>query len=291
MELRQLAYVVAIVDEGTFTAAARACYVAQPSLSQAVKAVENELGIQLFERVGRRALPTAAGEAFVAAARDVLRDVERVRAAVSDVAAALSGRLDLVALPTLALDPVAPLIGAFRRAHPGVSVRLVQPEDVAALGDIVREGRCEVGLTELPLGQPGLVALPLGDQELLAVCPPGTVLPDRPWLKIDELAELSLVTSPHGTSTRRLLDQAFVSVGVEPTIAVETDQREAIVALVLAGAGATVLPRAVADQAAVSGAVVRRLRPALRRRVGAVHRRAPLSPAATMFVEICSRHQ
>src|SRR2546421_6178472 len=101
MEVQQLRYVLAVVDNGTFTAAARACFVAQPSLSHAIRTLESELGVELFHRIGRRTKLTAAGEAFTAAARDVVRAVDTLRAEVDAVAGVMTGHLDLVALPSL----------------------------------------------------------------------------------------------------------------------------------------------------------------------------------------------
>ena len=118
MELQQLRYALAVVEHGTFTAAAEACFVAQPSLSHAIRTLERDLGVELFHRIGRRAQLTSAGEAFVPAARQVLRAVDAVRAEVGAVVDLITGRLDLVALPTLAVDPVATLVGAFRKALP-----------------------------------------------------------------------------------------------------------------------------------------------------------------------------
>src|SRR3954453_11856060 len=173
MDLRQLRYTLAVVVEGTFTAAAAACFVAQPSLSQAVAALERELGVALFDRVGRRVVLTAAGAAFVPAAREALRAVENVGAAVAAGAGVLAGHLDLVALPTLAVDPVTPLVGAFRRAHPGVVVRLAHPENTEELVRLIRSGASELGITELPVTAAGIRARPLGRQELVAILPPG----------------------------------------------------------------------------------------------------------------------
>ena len=90
--------------------------------------LERDLGVELFDRIGRRAQLTAAGEAFVPAAREVLRAVDTVRAEVGAVVDLITGRLDLVALPTLAVDPVAALVGTFRRRYPGVVVRLAHPD-------------------------------------------------------------------------------------------------------------------------------------------------------------------
>src|SRR5215475_9500598 len=110
MDLRQLGYVLAVVDEGGFTRGAAAAHVSQPSLSQAVRALERELGVELFHRAGRRVHLTAAGTVFVDAARAVVRDMATLNAAVDAVRGVVSGTLDLVALPTLAVDPLAALI-------------------------------------------------------------------------------------------------------------------------------------------------------------------------------------
>src|ERR1700748_2051009 len=108
MDLRRLRLFLAVVDHGGMTRAAEAEHVAQPSVSQAIRELEAEVGTPLFHRVGRRVVLTAAGEAVVEPARQVLRDVETGRAAVEAGPGLAAGRLDLVALPTLAVDPVAP---------------------------------------------------------------------------------------------------------------------------------------------------------------------------------------
>ncbi len=156
------------------TRAAEAEHVSQPSVSQAVRELEAELGAPLFHRVGRGLVLTAAGEALVEPARQVLRDIDTGRAAVEAVAGLTAGRLDLVALPTLAADPVAPLVGAFRMQHPGVDIALADPADAAALVELVASGACELGITAEPVLDPGLTSHALVHQDLLAVLPPGT---------------------------------------------------------------------------------------------------------------------
>jgi len=190
-----------------------------------------------------------------------------------------------VALPTLAVDPLATLVGAFRHAHPDVVVRVDQPEDAAAVATLVRSGRSEIGLTELPVAEPGLVSRLLTEQELIVVLPPGSPLARRRWLTTADLASVPLVTSPSGTSTRGLIDAAFAAIDDTPLIAVETDQREAIVPLVVAGAGASVLPRPQAEAAALFGATTVPLSPRLVRSVGLIWRDGPMSPAARAFIE------
>src|SRR3954470_6783964 len=123
MELRQLEYIVAAADHGGFTKAAAALRVAQPSLSNGIRTLEDELGVELFARVGRNVQATSAGELVIDSARQVLRDMAALSSVAAGVAGLEAGRLDVVVLPTLAVDPVAHLIGQFRQQHPGVTVR------------------------------------------------------------------------------------------------------------------------------------------------------------------------
>jgi LysR family carnitine catabolism transcriptional activator len=281
---------VAVVDFGGFTRAATAVRVAQPSLSQSVRALEAELGVELFHRIGRGVVPTDAGWAFVGAARQVIRDMATVRESVAAVRGLTAGRLDLVALPTLAVDPLAPLIGAFRRRYPGVVVRLVDPGD-AGPAAFVRRGDAEIGVAELPLLETDLITMALGQQELLAVCSAADGARFGPRASLASLAALPLVATPRGTSTRGVLDAALQSAGVEGVVVVEVDQREAVVPLVLAGAGISFVPEAQAAGAARQGAVVVRPDPPLSRSVGLVHRDRPLSPAARALLALVEDDQ
>ncbi len=285
MDLRRLRLFLAVVDRGGMTRAAEAEHVSQPSVSQAIGELETELGTHLFHRVGRRVVLTPAGEALVGPARQVLRDVETGQAAVAAVAGLERGRLDLGTLPTLAIDPVAPLIGAFRVAHPGVTIALADPPDTDALDELVGTGECEIGVAVTAPAGASFESHALGTQDLLAVLPPGSEAPTH-GLSVAALARFPLVAAAAGTATRSQLDEAFAAAGVIPQIAVVASQREAILPLVLAGAGATLYPRALADQAARLGATVAPLRPHLTRTVCLFHRTGPLSPAADAFVAL-----
>jgi DNA-binding transcriptional LysR family regulator len=289
MDIRQLRAVLAIVDHGGVTAAADELHVAQPSLSQTLRALERELGVELFHRVGRRLVLSAAGAALVPPARQVVRDLATVTASVSAVTGLMGGYLDLVAEPTLAVDPVAGLIGEFRVAYPEVTVRLAEPEGAAELAARLEDGRSEVGLAELPVQGQALVSEPLVTQDVLAVRPPGTEVPAGGHLAVRQLAGVPLVTTPLGTSSRALVERTLARAGLSPLVLVETEQREALLPLVLAGAGTALLPRPLATEAASRGAVMMELRPALRRTVGVVFRRGTQSPAAHAFVRLAGR--
>lgn len=289
MDLRRLTYFLAVVDEGGFTSAAKAVFVSQPALSLAIKELEQELGTELFDRLGRRVVLTAAGEALEGPARQVLRDVETGRAAVEAVAGLRSGTLSLASLPTLAAHPMAELVGRFCRHYPEVAVDLSAPEDTSELVDLLRTGQCELGIGE-ETGLPSdLRVVPVEVQRLLVILPPGTrgstgSTVKRGPLRLSDLADTTMIATPWGTSSRRLLEEGFAAAGVVPRVSVVTAQREAILPLVLAGAGASLVPEPMADIAAQLGAVVAEPRPAVERRIVVAARQGPLAPAAQGFL-------
>jgi DNA-binding transcriptional LysR family regulator len=275
MDLRQVEQVLAIFEHGSVTAAARALHLAQPSVSETLRRTERELGTELFHRVGRRLRPTPAGEAFVGPARQLLRDRDGLVAGVAAVAGALTGRLDIACLPTLAAWPLVPVLASLRRELPGVTIRVLEAPDLATTTRLVASGVAELAVGELP-PPPGMEALRIARQELLAVLPPGTSAASS--LGVRELAAFPLLTGPAGSSTRRLLDAALRRSAAQATIVGEIGTRDALVPLVLAGAGATVLPADQAHGAAALGAVVRPIVPAVHREIGFFHRPGALTP-------------
>jgi DNA-binding transcriptional LysR family regulator len=287
MDERRLQYFLAVVDEGSVTGAAEKLRVAQPSLSQSLRALESELGVQLFHRVGRGLRLSPAGEALIGPARQIQRAIDEARHVITGVLELRTGRLQVAALATLAVDPMASLIGRFRARYPGVEVQVLEPESADQVSALVRDAACELGAAHLPVPQDQLVAEPLGEQELRFVLPPRTPADERP-IGPRELAGTPFVVSPPGTSTRMLLEQALAAVGVTPQIAVQTAAREAIIPLVLAGAGAALLPATLAMEAQRRGATVRSARPPITRTVGLIHRHGPLSPAAGAFLALAA---
>jgi len=290
MESQRLRHFIAVVDHGGFTAAAANVHVSQPALSMAVRDLEAELGTALFVRQGRLTQLTSAGEALLGPARQVIRDLETGRAAVEAVMGVESGTLTMACLPTLVADPVAPLVGAFRRLHPGVRIDLAAPEDTAELLALVMSGAAELGVTEAHDIPPALTAHPMGRQSLVLILPPGTDHDDGAPLALADLAGTPFVVAPPGTSTFRLLQEGFASAGVggAPTVAVVTAQRDAILPLVVAGAGAALVPPTLALAAVAQGAVTARPVPEIAREIALVHRAGEVSPAAGRFIAMAS---
>lgn len=283
VDLRLVAYFVAVVDHGGITRAAQALYIAQPSLSQAIRGLERQLGVQLFDRGGGRVTLTEEGTSFLDVARQILGDVDRARARVHAVRDGAAGRLELAALATLAVDPLPELASGLRERHPGILLNVVDPGGSAGVVNEVRQGRAELGLTDLPIKSNTLISRELGEQEITLVLPPEMAagLPDP--VPLAAVGRIPLVMEPADTTTRTLIDDALhAAIGY---VAVECTHRPAIWELVRHGAGAAFLPRRLAETE-LTGVVVRSTVPELRRSIGLVFRPGPLSPAAQAFLDV-----
>ena len=213
--------------------------VSQPSLSDGIRRLEAELDVRLFHRLGRSVELTDAGRAFVGPARQLTRDRDAVLESVAGVRGLRRGHARL-RRRSRRWPPIrsAGWSGGFRKAHPGIVVRIAAPDDVGAVDAMVLDGRCELGLTELPPRRDELVAVVArapGDRRGVPAPHPA---PGARAAAGGAAARTCRWSRPRaGSSTRDLLDRALAAAGVEPVIAVETSQREAIAPLVLARRG------------------------------------------------------
>ncbi|MEU9211020.1 LysR family transcriptional regulator [Streptomyces sp. NPDC048415] len=283
MDLRLVEYFVTVVDHSSITKAAKALYISQPSLSQAIRNLEGQLGVQLFDRSGRQLTLTAEGESFVGPARQILADVKRAKERVHAVRELATGRLEISALSTLAVDPLPDLTIRLHQRHPGILVDVQDPGSSVGVVSQVRRGQAELGLTELPVVGDTLQSQELWVQETVIVLPPALAaeLPDP--VPLEAVGGIPLVLEFSGSQGRARLDETLdQAIG---HVAVECAHREAIWELVMHGAGATFLPRRIAESE-LSGVVVRSTKPQIRRSVGFVFRPGPLSPAAQAFLDV-----
>ncbi len=286
MDVRQLQYFLAIVDHGSVHRAAQELFVAQPSVSQALRALERDLGTELFHRTGRRLVLTPAGERLIDPAREVLRGVELARATVEAVHGLRTGRLVIASMPSQAVSPLAPMISRFRAEYPLVEVAVraaaTPPEVIAA----VRAGSVELGVLGTPSLGPelaGLTVHQLETQAFVLVAATDADLPAGEPVSADALTGRRLIVGQPGTGMRRVADD-ILRRSRGSRIAVEIEHREAVLPLVLARVGVAVLSESWRELARSAGAVVRDLAGDEVLRVCLVHRDGRLSPAAAAFV-------
>lgn len=289
MDLRQLRFFLAVVDEGGVHRAAAALFVAQPSISQALRGLEADLGTSLFHRAGRRLVLTPAGEAFVPAAREVLHAVELSRSVVDAVDGLRSGRLVLSCMPSQAVSPLVELVGRFLERHPGVQVTVRAAAAVDDVASALRVGDAELGLVgrSLSVATPaGFTVHPLRIDRFICVASKAASLPAGTGpVRPEDLSGARLIVGQTGTVMRRAAE-VVLAAAPGSTAVVEIEHREALLPLVLAGVGAAVVGESWRALAQAAGLTVRDLDIAEALAVDLIHRPGPLSPAAQAFLDV-----
>ncbi|HXJ09505.1 MAG TPA: LysR family transcriptional regulator [Burkholderiales bacterium] len=237
MELRSLEYFVQIADEGSISRAAGKLGVAQPALTRRIKQLETELGAQLLTRLPRGVRLTGPGRDFLEQARKVLVQVSRARDQVRGNARALRGRVVLGTSPTLAALLLPGCIAHARRQLPGIELKVVEGFTPQLL-DALLAGRMDLAVMTNPPRSPALSLVPLFSEPLVVVSAPAA-RGLRPAYSLAELARTPLIMS---AGLRALAEEQLAGVGATLRVESEVDSIEAIRRLLLAGAGATLMP-------------------------------------------------
>ncbi len=220
MEIRQLEYLVAVVEEASFTRAARRVHISQSGVSAQLKALEHELGAVLVDRSGRTVTATTAGAAALEHARAALTAVAAVRQAVDDVTGVVRGRLVVGMVVGCTVTPLFDALAAFHRAHPGVDIALVE-DGSDRLVERVRAGAVDVALVGSAGEPPGLEVLTIVRDGLVAAVPAGHPLDGRDRVRLTEVCAHPLVGLPLGTGVRTVLAQACAVQGLRAVVALE----------------------------------------------------------------------
>lgn len=287
--LRQLEFLCAVADQGSFSKAAETCHVTQPTLSAAIKEIEGLLGVQLIEREARGASLTRAGEAAVERARSILSDSADLVAAARQAGAPLSGPFRLGAIPTIAPFLLPRTLKALRKAHPNLKLYL-REDQTERLLDALRSRQLDAALIALPWEANGIETLDLFDDEFLLVAPSGHTLMDADTLASNDLADEDVLLLEDGHCLR---DHAL-SVCRLPArrsgADVTATSLPTLVHMVAGGLGVSLLPKLAIDAGVTSGADVE-LRPfntpLIGRRIGIAWRTgSPRAAEAQMIGEV-----
>lgn len=292
MNLQQLRYFLAAAEHGSFTAAARSLYIAQPSLSEQVRQLEAELGVELFARVGRGIVLTATGRAFRPEAERVLAALDRAQDAVRNVREIRGGTISFGMFGTASAYLVSGLVEDFRRRYPDARLRLVG-QNSSLVADAVRNGRLEAALVVLPIDDDGLEVRPVHREELVVVSKTADHVAEP--MTMERLAALPLILydAEYGWAdpTRRQLAERAQTAGVTLRPVIEVEDMEAALQLSQRGLGDTVVARATLRER--RGARTLHVTPFAERMwetfafIG--RRDAPISPGTRAFVELVER--
>ncbi|GAB1515895.1 LysR family transcriptional regulator [Actinophytocola sp. KF-1] len=290
MEIRQLRYLVTIVETGGFTRAAERVHVAQPGVSAQIRLLERELGQELLDRSGRSVRLTDAGAAVLPHAQAVLRAIDDLRDAADQMAGLVRGRIRLGMVTSCGVPDMPALLERFHRAHPGIDISLVE-DNSHALMDQVRDGTLDVALVAFGIRDPeGLTLSVIADEELVAAVAHGTPLSEQDTIGLGVLVDHTLITMPAGSGIRGVLDELCTAAGVKPRIPLEATNPAMIADLAARGLGVAILPASTAREHADKLHALRILRPSIRGRLAMAWRtEGQRSAAARALVDMIER--
>lgn len=249
MELHQLRYFCAVAETGSFSRAAEQSHVSQPSLSQQILKLENELGARLFDRLGRSIRLTDLGKAFLPRARSVLRELEAARGDVVERKETLSGTVAIGVIPTVAPYLLPPLLASYSRKYPQVKVSVVE-EMTSVLLDRLRAGSIDVAVLALPIRGHEFEAFPLLAERLFAALPKKHKLARRASLSLKDLRAEPFLLLCDGHCFRDNALAAFGRARLHPRIVFESGQFSSLLSMVGAGMGVSLVPQMAVEKKA-----------------------------------------
>lgn len=240
MELRHLDALLAIDEEGSFTAAADALSTVQSNVSEQVRQLEAELGAPLLVRSRRGALPTECGDVVLDRARRIRREIDAMRVDLAAVLGLEVGHASFGIVGTASRWVVPPVVAELRARAPGVRLRIQEGASERLVGEVADGDLAQAVVTE-PVTHPRLRAEPLLEEALVAVVPADAELPDAP-VPLGAVLDLGMVLPPAENPLRHEVESAAAQQGLEVPVSVEVEGIRLIADLVAAGAGASILP-------------------------------------------------
>jgi DNA-binding transcriptional LysR family regulator len=251
MNLEQLRSFRAVAERGGFSRAATALFLSQSTVSMQIAALERELGVPLFERLGRRIVLTDAGREFLDYTASALATLEEAQRAMMEHRTLLAGRLLVGASHTVGNYVVPRLFGQYRARYPGVRL-LVEISPTPRVVRRVAEGAVDLGLVEAPVGDPELLVRPFATDELVLIVPPNHRWVGR-TIAAQELAGEPFIAREPESVSRHLVEERLHTLGVELTPAMELGTPEAVREAVSVGLGVGIVSRHVAALALATG--------------------------------------
>jgi LysR family hydrogen peroxide-inducible transcriptional activator len=286
MEMHQLRYVVAVARAENFSRAAEQCHVSQPSLSQQILKLEEELGERLFDRMQRKVKLTPAGELFLPRAIRILEEVDAARREATDAKTSLRGALTIGVLPTIAPYLLPRMLMGFVRAHPDVEV-VVHEDTTARLLRLAHSYEIDFALASEPIHDDRIELRELFVEELLLALPPKHPLATKRALRAEDLDRETLIVMKEGHCLGDQVLRFCDRRDVHAAISFRSAQLETIQSLVRAGLGISLIP-AMATQVKGPGAPVYRplQAPSPSRNIVALWpKQRPLGRAASEFLK------
>lgn len=246
MELRHLRYFIAVAEELHFGHAAERLHIAQPPLSQQIKGLEEELGVQLFNRTKRKVELTPAGSMFLPEARLTLQQAERAKRMAIDAQQGVRGllRVGFVTSASYSILPV--LVRRFRRENPLIDLELMEMTPCQQL-DAMEKGAIDAGLLRPPVGHECLELKTLIEEPLVAALPSDHRMAEQKAVNLKMLSDDAFVLFPrhHGPGIHDVIMKACHESGFVPEVSYSPNEMQTILAYVAGGLGISLVPQSL----------------------------------------------
>jgi LysR family transcriptional regulator, hydrogen peroxide-inducible genes activator len=242
MELQQLRYFCAVAATGSFSRAAEQTHVSQPSLSQQIRKLEDELGARLFDRLGRSVRLTDLGKAFLPRARTVLRELEAAKGDVVERKDSTGGPVAVGVIPTVAPYLLPPLLESFTKKFPESHLTVVE-EITPVLLERLRAGTIDVAVLALPVRGHEFEATAILTEPLFAALPRKHALARRRTIALRDLRKEPFLLLRDGHCFRDTAVAACDRARLNPQVVFESGQFSSLLSLVGAGMGVSIVPK------------------------------------------------
>jgi|SRR5579883_506018 len=246
MEIHQLRYFRAVARNGTFTRASEAEHVAQPSLSQQIRKLEEELGARLFDRTPRSAKLTVFGRAFLPRAERILRELGEAKTQIQEMCGQESGEISVGVIPTIASYLLPRILNGFSERHPGVNVRVAE-EITPVLLERIHAGEIDTAIVATPIEGEGLACADLFEERFYAVLPEKHEKARWRRVNLAELRNERFLLLKEGHCFRDSLIAACRESRMRPNVVFESGHFSTILAMVSAGMGVSAVPAMAAQ--------------------------------------------
>ena len=288
MDIGQLEAFLQVAAHRSFSRAAEALQLTQPSVTARIQSLERDLGEPLFERNGRGVSLTEVGTAFLPHAQRVLKALHDGRDAVQSLRQLELGTLRLGAAPTISTYVLPELILSFRSRYPGLEVS-VHTEHSEQIVQMVLADEVQLGL-ERTITHGEVVSVPLYQDEVVLIAASGDPFGRKGAVQIEDVGERPLIMFNRGSSYYTLVDNALRQAGLLVTPAMELDNMEATKKMVEKGLGIAILPKVAVEREVARGELCEVRVEGMtmpQREISLIYRRSrPLSRAAQAFVQL-----
>lgn len=288
MDLNTMSYVLAVADAGNFSLAAQNCHVGQPALSQQIARLEKELGVTLFTRSSKGAVPTQAGREFVARAREILRAAQALQEEMSLYAGLRKGTLTLGIITSLQCIDFGDMLSAFCSSYPDISVNILQ-EGTYRLVELLLERRIDLAFVNLSEGglPAGLEFAKLGEDRYSLAVSRLHPLARAGTVSLRDLRGEKFIFHQTGQVAAQLCLEACRRAGFEPEIVCRSSSPTTGLYMVRGGLGVAFLPSEEFKSHAVDGVVELKLKEPIRKEVGVAWRKDAASPLLEEAIRFC----